>query len=215
MEEFSIRQFKKEDREYVRDIAWETAFRGEYASAFFDDKEILADFLTLYFTNYEPESCFVAQVDNGVVGYLIGAKSTTTLIKVTRIKIAPRLLIKFMLNGVMLNKKNTIFIFHCLLSFLKREFSGFDFSKIYPATLHINIKEGFRRLGIGSRLISTYLDYLTKEKIPGVHFATMSDKASSFFTKQGFNLLYRSRRSYFRYILHKDISVYIYGRKLH
>ena len=73
MEETIIRQFKPEDRGSVRDISWETAFLGEPADAFFSGKEILADFLTQYFTDYEPGSCFVAVSANRVVGYLIGS----------------------------------------------------------------------------------------------------------------------------------------------
>ena len=47
MEEVIIRKFKAEDRESVRDIAWETACIGDPATAFFSGKSILADFLTL------------------------------------------------------------------------------------------------------------------------------------------------------------------------
>jgi N-acetylglutamate synthase-like GNAT family acetyltransferase len=80
--------------------------------------------------------------------------------------------------------------------------------------LHINLRDGFRNQGIGSRLIAIYLNYLNREEIPGVHLATMSDKAKDFFQKRGFNLLYTGRRSYFNYILHNDIPIYILGRRL-
>lgn len=214
MDEVIIRPYKKEERNYIRDIAWGTAFMGESADIFFADKEIFADFLTLYFTDYEPESCFVAEVNNSVVGYLIGAKNINLSKRVFLFKIAPRLFTKVLLNGLLFKKKNLIFFFYYLLSFFKGEFKKPDFSKLYPATLHINLSKGFRGLGIGSRLIAAYLDYLSKEKIPGVLLATMSEKASSFFVKQGFELLNRSRRSYFKYILHKDIPIYIYGKLL-
>ncbi len=107
-----------------------------------------------------------------------------------------------------------IFFFHCLISFLRQEFIMPDFSKEYPACLHINLEENWRNLKIGSRLITTYLDYLAKAKIQGVYLATLSDRASEFFMKQGFNLLYKGSRSYFRYILHKDVPIYIYGKRL-
>lgn len=211
MAELTIRQYRKEDRDDVRDIAWETAFMGEPASKFFEGKEILADFLTLYFTDYEPESCFVAEVNARVVGYIIGAKNTVHLRKVFKSKIAWRLIIKLISKGALLKKKNLIFFFAYLVSFLKGEFRLPDFSRSYPATLHINLREGFRNLGIGSRLISVYLDYLTREKIRGVYLATLSSEACKFFRKQGFNLLFQSPRSYFRNILHRDIPMYIFG----
>jgi hypothetical protein len=63
-------------------------------------------------------------------------------------------------------------------------------------------------------LVASYLDELKAGEIPGVHLATLSDEAGSFFSKQGFSLLYQSHRSYFRHILHRDTPVYIYGKKL-
>ncbi|MBM3254252.1 MAG: GNAT family N-acetyltransferase [Candidatus Omnitrophica bacterium] len=210
----AIRQYKKEDRGYVRDIAYQTAFLGEPASVFFDDKEILADFLTLYFTDYEPESCFVAENNARVVGYLIGARDANLLKNIFQFKIAPSLLFKTVIKGTLIKKKNLIFFFNSLVSFLRGEFLVPDFYKIYPALLHINIKKDFRNKGIGSELIRTYLRYLLNKKISGVHLATISDTAGIFFIKQGFNLLYKNRRTHFRYILNKDIQIYAYGKRL-
>lgn len=214
MEQAVIRQYRKEDRAFVRDIAWNTAFMGKPADIFFCDREILTDFLTMYFTDYEPHSCFIALVDNTVIGYLLGAKDVVAMKTVLKTKIFIHLVLKFFINGTIFVKKNMVFIFQCLLSFLKGEFREPVFSKQYAACLHINIKEGFRNSGIGTKLISAYLDYLTKEKTGGVHLATMSEKAGRFFTKQGFDLLYKGHRSYFRYILGRDMPVCIFGKKL-
>jgi len=214
MAEVLIRNFEQEDRPYIRELAWNTAFLGEPASAFFEGKEILADILTAYFTDYEPESCFVAKDNNRPVGYLLGAKNTPALDKIAKFKIAPRLLVKSLVKGTFLKKKNIAFVFRVLAGFLKGEFEMPDFSKEYPATLHINLGRDFRSLGIGSKLMGFYLEYLTKERIPGVYLPTMSDKAAGFFEKQGFNLLYKGRRSYFRHILHRDVPLYVYGKRL-
>jgi GNAT superfamily N-acetyltransferase len=212
--EITIRHYQQEDRPYVRDLAWDTALIGEPAAAFFNDKEILADFLTLYFTDYEPESCFVAESESRLVGYLLGAKDTAALDRVAKWEIAPRLLVKSLAKGTFLKKKNVTFAFRLLASFFKGEFVMPGFYKEYPATLHINLEKKFRNLGIGSKLMGLYLEYLTRQGIPGVYIPTMSDKAASFFRKQGFNFLYRGYRSYFRHILHKDLPLYIYGKRL-
>jgi len=212
--DISIRQYRKDDRAYIRDIAYNTAFLGESAGAFIKGKDIFADFLTLYHTDYEPASCFVAEVDGRVVGYLLGANNAAHFRRIFPFRVFPRLLTQVIINGALLRKKNIIFVFHCLLSFLKREFKTPDFTREYPASLHVNIEQGFRNLGIGSRLVNAYLDYLRSKKIEGVYLATMSDKAASFFKAQGFVLLHQGIRSYFRHILHRDIPIYIYGKKL-
>lgn len=129
-------------------------------------------------------------------------------------RIIPKLLVKAIISGFILKKKNMVFIFRCLASFIKGGFRDQDFSERYRAVLHINLREGFRNLGIGSRLIWACLDYFTKEKIAGVRLATMSDKAKDFFNQQGFETLYKGRRSYFNYILHRDVPIYILGKRL-
>lgn len=209
-----IRKFELKDRKEVRQISHDTAFMGEPASVFFDGREIISDALSLYFTDLEPESCFVAQANQEVVGYLFGAKNMSASEKLISKKIMPRLFLPALTSSVLLKKKNIVFIFKVLLSLIKGEFITPDFNKAYPAILHINIKDGFRNLDIGSRLISAYLEYLKKEKIRGVHLATMSKEAGNFFAKQGFQLLYEAKRSYFSHILHKDVPLLIYGMRL-
>jgi GNAT superfamily N-acetyltransferase len=214
MEEVIIRQYHGGDRQDLREIAWDTAFLGNPASTFFNDKEILADFLTLYFTDYEAESCFVAEANGRVIGYIIGVRDTAILARVFKLRVLPRIIIKSIINLTLLKKKNRVFIFHCLLSFFKGEFTQPAFATVYPATLHINLAARFCNRGIGSRLMTAYLDYLRQKNIVGVHLATLSEGASLFFRKQGFNLLYEGKRSYFRYLLQKDAPIYIYGKKL-
>ncbi|MCX5687341.1 MAG: GNAT family N-acetyltransferase [Candidatus Omnitrophica bacterium] len=214
MEDIVIRKYKRKDRQVVRDIAWETAFMGKPASVFFSDREIFSDFLTLYFTDYEPESCFVAESKGNVVGYLIGAEDEAKLKKIFIFKIIPMLFIKAITRGVLLKKKDSEYLKNCFNGFLNGEFRSPDFSEDYPAILHINIMESFRKLGIGSKLISSFLEYSTVKKIKGVHLSTMSEEGGKFFKNNGFNLVYSAPRSYFKHILSKDIIVCIYGKKL-
>jgi len=209
-----IRRFEAKDRKSVRAICCETAFIGKPCLTFFDGEEIFADALTTYFTDYEPESSFVAELEGKVIGYLTGAKNVAILNEASNARIYPRLFFRAFTKGVFLRKKNLIFIYNVLSSALKGEFKAPDFSGPYPATLHINIRDGFRGQGVGAKLISIYLDYLVKEKVSGVHSATMSEAGNNFFNKLAFELLHRSNRSYFRYILNSDIAVSIYGKRL-
>lgn len=209
-----IRKFSLKDRTAVREICCQTALMGEPSSIFFDDDEIFADALTQYFTDYEPESCFVAEKNDDVIGYIIGAKDTKAMGKVFNAKILFGLLVKAIMRGTLFRIKNVRFFFHIISSLIKGEFNEPDFSKDYPAVLHINIKDGFRASGVGSMLISTYMKYLTEEKVAGVHLATMSEGATIFFVKQGMELLHSTRRSYLRYILKRDITVNIIGRRI-
>lgn len=211
---FVIRKFGARDRLAVRQISCKTALMGEPSAVFFDDDEILADALTIYFTDYEPESCFVAECENSVIGYLLGAIDAKRMDKIISDKIALPLFIKALRRCTFFHKRNWDFLFRAFLSLVKGEFKTPNFSKDHPAALHINIIKEYRAVGIGSRLINAYLDYLKEQAVKGVHFATMSDKASQFFKKQNFQLLFQAERSYFRYFLGKNIPFYIFGMRI-
>ena len=184
---------------------------GEPSAIFFDDDEIFADALTIYFTDHEPESCFVAEYDQTVIGYLLGAKDAKRMDKIFAGKIAMSLLAKVLRRGVLIRKKNAQFLSRVFLSLVKGEFKTPDSLKDYPATLHINIIKECRMTGIGSKLINVYLDYLTSQAVKGVHLATMSERGGRFFSKLKFRLLFQGERSYFRYFLGKNVPIYIYG----
>lgn len=209
-----IRKFSNKDRDAVRKISYETAFIGMPGSAFFYDEEVLSDALTLYFTDYEPESCFVAEYENTVIGYLLVSKDIARMDMVFARRIRLPLLLKALRRGVFWKKKNILFLVHVFVSLLKGDFKSPSFVKEYPATLHINIKSGYRGLGIGAALISKGLQNLLFERVTGVHFATLSESAAAFFRKQDFKLLFQGRRSYFYYILHREVPIYIFGTRI-
>ena len=71
-----VRKYRESDRQSIREIACDTAFLGDPVEHFFEGRGFIADFLTAYFTDYEPQSCFVAETENKIVGYIIGTKNT-------------------------------------------------------------------------------------------------------------------------------------------
>ena len=214
MQKIIIRKFKKSDRPAVRTIACDTAFLGKPVEAFFEGREIIADFLTRYFTDYEPQSCFIAEVNTETAGYLLGAKDTARLARVAFCKIALPLLVKIVFRAALFNRKNLTFLCRMLLSCLRGELKTPELHELYPATLHINLAARFRSQGLGSDLIESYLAYLRQEQVAGVYLATISTQAAAFFERCGFSLLHQSKRSYFRHILQHDLPCDIYAKKL-
>src|SRR5438105_13578133 len=68
---FTIRSCRNSDREAVRRLCCETGFLGGPIDPVYQDRELFADFLTTYYTDHEPESCFLLEVDGEIRGYLL------------------------------------------------------------------------------------------------------------------------------------------------
>ena len=69
-----IRSFRPEDRARVRELCCETGFLGSPIDPVFSDRELFADYLTAYYTDWEPESAFVLCIDRDIRGYLLGSR---------------------------------------------------------------------------------------------------------------------------------------------
>src|SRR5215207_5386004 len=72
--QIEIRKFLPADRSRVRELCCETGFLGEAIDPVFEDRELFSDYLTAYYTDWEPESAFVLLVDGEIRGYLLGSR---------------------------------------------------------------------------------------------------------------------------------------------
>src|ERR1700759_2701247 len=69
-----IRPYKHADRAVVRAICADTGFLGQPIDPVFEDRELFADYLTSYYTDAEPESTFVCELEGEVKGYVMGSR---------------------------------------------------------------------------------------------------------------------------------------------
>ncbi|MEI8012430.1 MAG: GNAT family N-acetyltransferase [Candidatus Omnitrophota bacterium] len=211
---YIIRPYLVSDRSMVRQIAFDTAFMGASADIFFEGREFLQDALTRYFTDYEPDSAWVAETKEGIVGYIIGAKNETRMNQIFLAKIVPDLLIIALQQALFFRLKNLKLLKGIVSSLLHGEFYAPSFTKKYPAVLHINLKSDYRGQGIGYALMQVLINDYMQAGIHGVHLATMSSAGAEFFQKNGFNIIFKSKRSYLNNYTSQDIPLYILGRVL-
>ena len=74
MKRFEIRKFQPADRARIRELCCETGFLGKPIDPVFEDRELFADYLSAYYTDWEPESSFVLLVNGEIRGYLLGSR---------------------------------------------------------------------------------------------------------------------------------------------
>lgn len=218
--DFIVRSYRPADREAVRYICCETGFMGEPGEVFFEGRDVFADMWTSYWTDYEPESCFVAELDGRVVGYLLGCVDTNRYERIFSKDIRPRLLRKALRQGFFMKRKNMVYLYKLLRSHFRKELAA-PMGRIkseYPAHLHNNIADPWLRgRGIGSALMNAYLDYLRSRGVKGVHLGTTSHnkQAVPFYKSGGFEEIYRNRLTCYDHVLkNEELYLLYFGKRL-
>lgn len=186
----TVRPYQNSDRDALMKIAADTAFFGEPIEKYMEDRRIFLDQFYAYYPDYEPEHAWVAVAENQVVGFLTGCSDTHRQRKITKQKINPKVIWRFITGRYHPGPKTWAY-----LKGLKRAEANHENAvadpDLYPAHLHINVDHNWRGFGIGMRLIQSYLDQLIYENITGVHLGTTSENetACRLYTRMGFKLL--------------------------
>lgn len=182
-----IRPYEPRDREAIRTICCDTADCGEPVENFFPDREVFADLLTAYYTDREPESCWVGDCGGAVAGYVTGCLDTRRFVRVMALGIAPRLLIKVFRRDVLRYPQSREFVRSNLRLWLRGRAKGISLDE-YPSHLHVNLKPGFRSKGLGGELVARFLEQAKAAGSPGAHANVREDseRARKFFEKLGF-----------------------------
>ncbi len=209
-----IRPFEPKDKESVRKICCDTAFMGDSVTNFFDDCEIFADFAISYYTDYEPQSLFVASDRERIVGYICGCCDTQRYGQIFKSRILPKAILRSLARGIFLKTKTINFISNFFKSLLRGEFRRPSVFKEYPAHLHINIAYESRGLGAGLMLMNKFLGYLKEKNIPAVHLSSISKVGQEFFSKLGFEVIYSEKVTYFNHLVREPLYLICFGKRL-
>ena len=187
---FSIRSYRASDREAVRRLCCETGFLGAPIDPVYEDRQLFADFLTTYYTDHEPESCFVLEVNGELRGYLLGSRRPFQ-------------------NQVYSFFQNIILFFRALLRYPRYHTRSRRFIRwllMYgwrevPAAprrvphFHINLLQDARRVATTRALMSAYLSYLYRrgdKRVYGQIVTFESRRGEKMFERYGFKVLNRA-----------------------
>ena len=209
-----VRICKPEDRKSIQEISVQSSIFGEYIGQKLLNEEFIADLLTYYFIEYEPQYCFVAEKNNEVVGYLLGSADIPEMRRVVRGKVIPHLIKEIFQDGHIFSAINFNLLKNVLNSYFKGEFKVPDFSEGYPATLHVNINPEHRGKMIGSLLVYHFLQILKEKQVSGIHFGVLSEKTKGFFEKLGFEIMFSGEYTFLSYLSGEKLPHYIMGKKI-
>lgn len=171
MPSITIRPYQGKDSPYVQQICIDTAGPG-FSETPVRRRAAIAAFCR-YFISHSPELCFVAVEEGDIpVGYVL---CTPSFGKWCRY--APE---QFL----------TGFPFGFLWS-VGSMLGALPYVRAYPAHLHINLLQPYRRMGLGRQLITALEHALRQQNCPGVSLCVNkhNDGAMRFYESCGFQVL--------------------------
>jgi hypothetical protein len=210
-----VRPYTPAYREAVRHICCETGFMGRPVDTLFSDREVFADFFTRYYTDWEPESCLVAEADGEVVGYLAGCLRYR-LYPVVQASILLGLIIPKVALRVAAQRYN-----RQTLGFLRwvvlKSLAQTPKRPPRAAHFHINVLPRGRVDNLGLKLIFSFLDSLPRRGIQRVfgQIQTYDDRRPvKIFERYGFKLFDQRRVTKFERLEKKAVYVSTFLKEL-
>jgi hypothetical protein len=187
---FIIRSFRKTDREAVRRLCCDTGFLGAPIDPVYEDRQLFADFLTTYYTDWEPESSFVIEKAGEIRGYLLGSR------KPLRNQLYSfwqnvSLFLKALARYFRYNAASRRFVLWILMN-------GWREVPAAPRRVphfHINLLPDARKMSTTRALMSAYLSYLYRcgeKRVYGQIVTFESRRGEQMFERYGFKVLNRA-----------------------
>ena len=188
-----VRPYREADRAAVLQIAGDTAFFGEPAELFMEDRRLQSDFFVAAYLDCEPECAWTAEVDGVVVGYLTGSTGDLRSER-GKARTAARAAARLVTFRYKVGPLTRRYATRAALAMARGEYPQVDKLE-YPAELHINLSAAARGHGLGSRLLDACLNQMTELKMPGIHLNTTSrnQAALRLYEKRGFKVLGRKK----------------------
>jgi hypothetical protein len=187
---FIIRSYRRSDREAVRKLCCDTGFLGEPIDPVYEDRQLFADFLTTYYTDHEPESSFVVEINGEIRGYLLGCRKPLQN-QLYSFWQNVSLLIKALTRYFRYNQRSRRFIRWTLVH-------GWREVPAAPRRIphfHINLLPEARKMSTTRTLMSAYLSYLYRQgekHVYGQIVTFESRRGEKMFERYGFRVLNRA-----------------------
>ena len=221
-----IRPYRPEDRAALRAICADTGFLGQPIDPVFEDRELFADYLTGYYTDAEPESTFVCELNGEVKGYLMGSRFPKR-----KARFEARMLPGLVLRGLWryfirpYNAASRRYV-RWILTQARKEI---PFTPPDIPHFHFNIRPEARSVGATRELVDTFLQYLCdhgEKQVYGQIVTYESRRGDRMFARYGFRVIDQREVTKYRefhpgkvhlFTILKDLTLNpkLYGADLH
>ena len=186
----TIRSYRPSDRDAIRKLCCETGFLGAPIDPVYEDRQLFADFLTTYYTDWEPESSFVIEKDGEIRGYLLGSRRPLRN-QLYSFWQNISLFLKALTRYFRYSKASRRFVLWILMN-------GWREVPAAPRRVphfHINLLPNARKMSSTRALMRAYLSYLYRcgeKRVYGQIVTFESRRGEQMFERYGFKVLNRA-----------------------
>lgn len=185
-----IRSYFPPDLDALYAVCLQTSDAGKDATHLHDDPKLPGHVFVAPYTVLEPELCFVAEDDEVVGGYIVGAYDTPTFDERAEREWWPALRERYEepdhSRGPVWTQDEwkRFFIYYPITG-------EPDVVADYPSHLHVDLLPRLQGQGLGRRLMDTFLDALRARGSRGVHLGVSpaNQHAIGFYRHYGFDTL--------------------------
>jgi ribosomal protein S18 acetylase RimI-like enzyme len=193
-----LRAYQDSDRAAICRICCETGFLGGPVDPLFQDRELFAELFTRPYLDCEPECALIAQVDERIVGYLLGSlRRDFDFIQLrTGFKTAAKMALRLATGRYTHHPRSRKFVRWLFTAGLWEQ-------PKHPrsaAHLHLDILPEYRGRGIGRRLWENYEGRLRSAKVSrcyGAFFSHPKRRPEAAYVRYGFSVFDRRRTTLF------------------
>lgn len=188
----NIRNYHPSDLPYLYKICLLTADSGKDATSLYSDPFLVGQFSAAPYAFCEPELTYILTLDEIPFGYILGTKNSAEFYNWRNDNWLPILRERYKLSAKTksLREANIIALIHKGTS-VKEELLS------YPAHLHIDLLPEVQGLGMGKKLIKTFINKLRELNITALHLEVGKGNtgAINFYEKVGFHIIKEYEKS--------------------
>ncbi len=165
-----FRPYRPEDRDIVREICCDTAYRGKGAELYFEDREIHADYWSSYYTDITPDETEIVEIDGKVVGYFFGCSDTSKFRRHMARRIVPWCIARALwrlATGRYKNPKTRRYLWF-MITKAPGEEAKIDVEK-HPGHYHCNLTEAGHGMNLYTTMLLRFLDRLEEAGVYQIH----------------------------------------------
>lgn len=189
----TIRPAQLSDLPYLYDICLKTGLNGEDASDALRDPFMVGHYFAAPYLFFEPDACFVVDLDGRPSGYIIGTSDTATYHQWLNRQWLPQLRSKYPLTSGISALESFLY------DIIHEDALTAPFCDDYPAHLHIDLLPNCQGQGLGRQLINVFNEALQPKQSPGIHLGVSlaNEGACAFYQKMNFHEIEREGNARF------------------